>query len=346
MALKPRGSLFRQLVVFILTMIAATAAIIGSILFAHSRRQARVELEARGGLLASSLAANVRRGVETGNVFRTIEPLAAAVAQQPDVAEVIVVDHAGGVLARTGTRVEAETIEARAQVVSDREMLFSGSGREEARRRIGEARVSLSLEGFERTLRRTGALIVAVIAGMLALGSAAALAFARRLAAPLEELAEAAVRIRRGEYGISVPAHSRDELGSLAEAFNSMSRDLAETTGCLEHVVESLLTAVVVAGADGNIRRVNGPVCGMTGFEASDLTGRPLAALIEGPGPAGLAPEAMARLLRDGAVREEPSALKLKSGGRLPVKLSASLVKDADGRPYAVVLLARTGVEE
>lgn len=346
MALKARGSLFGQLVVFVLTMIAATAAIIGAILFAHSRRQARAELEARGGLLASSLAANARRGVETNNVFRTIEPLAAAVAQQPDVAEVIVLDHAGSVLARSGTRGEAQTIEARAQIVSEREMLASGNGREGVPRRVGEARVSLSLEGFERALRRTRALIAAVIAGMLALGSAAALAFARRLSAPLEELAEAAVRIRRGEYGISVPAHGRDELGSLAEDFNSMSRELAETTGCLEHVVESLLTAVVVAGSDGHIRRVNGAACGMTGFEPSDLAGRPLSALIEGPGPSGLSPEAMTRLLRDGAVREEPAALRLKSGGRLPVRLSASLVKDADGRPYAVVLLARTGVEE
>jgi len=63
---------------------------------------------------------------------------------------------------------------------------------------------------------------------------AAALAFsavqflARGMTAPLRDMASAAAKVRRGQYGSQVDVTGRDEVGELAEAFNQMSAELAE----------------------------------------------------------------------------------------------------------------------
>ena len=55
---------------------------------------------------------------------------------------------------------------------------------------------------------------------------------------PLEALFQATKQIERGEYGQGGPAESRDELGSLALAFNKMSESLQHYRGHLEEMGE------------------------------------------------------------------------------------------------------------
>jgi signal transduction histidine kinase len=63
-----------------------------------------------------------------------------------------------------------------------------------------------------------------------AISAAIALALARLLARgmtqPIRDMAAAANRLSRGEYGERVPVESRDEIGRLAETFNRMATEL------------------------------------------------------------------------------------------------------------------------
>ena len=52
---------------------------------------------------------------------------------------------------------------------------------------------------------------------------------ARGMTAPLREMAAAAKAMARGEHGQTVTVRGRDEVAELAEAFNAMSTELAET---------------------------------------------------------------------------------------------------------------------
>ncbi|MEZ5246391.1 MAG: HAMP domain-containing sensor histidine kinase [Acidimicrobiales bacterium] len=52
--------------------------------------------------------------------------------------------------------------------------------------------------------------------------------FARGIVSPLREMAAAATRMARGDYGATVTATSADEVGDLARAFNAMARQLEE----------------------------------------------------------------------------------------------------------------------
>ncbi|WP_283138357.1 DUF4153 domain-containing protein [Rhizohabitans arisaemae] len=65
-----------------------------------------------------------------------------------------------------------------------------------------------------------------IVAGGLALLMVHLLA--RGMIKPLREMAAGAQTIARGQYGLRVPATSRDEVGELARAFNAMAADLGE----------------------------------------------------------------------------------------------------------------------
>lgn len=64
-----------------------------------------------------------------------------------------------------------------------------------------------------------GAVVIALLLGVL---------LARTLTRPLREMTAAARSVARGELGKQVAVRSQDEVGELAQAFNQMSRDLAQ----------------------------------------------------------------------------------------------------------------------
>jgi adenylate cyclase len=82
----------------------------------------------------------------------------------------------------------------------------------------------LVLEGVIQTTRRNLALTGAV----LFLSILFIWFFSKTLSGPLKKLAAAAGRIEKGEYELSLPAKSRDEVGYLTRSFVSMGRGLAE----------------------------------------------------------------------------------------------------------------------
>jgi two-component system sensor histidine kinase BaeS len=92
-----------------------------------------------------------------------------------------------------------------------------------------------------------------VLAALVAMSLAALLAFflARRISRPMKELADAAAGVAKGDFGRRVPAESDDELGVVAESFNRMAADLAETDAkqrefflSISHELRTPLTAI------------------------------------------------------------------------------------------------------
>ena len=69
-------------------------------------------------------------------------------------------------------------------------------------------------------------LICGIAAGVLSLGMVQFLA--RGMTSPLRDMADAATAMAKGDYGRTVTATSRDEVGDLARSFNAMAAELAE----------------------------------------------------------------------------------------------------------------------
>ncbi|GAA3825346.1 DUF4153 domain-containing protein [Nocardioides panacisoli] len=84
----------------------------------------------------------------------------------------------------------------------------------------------------------------------IALALAVTQLLALGMTAPLREMTAAAQRMARGDYDVRVTATSRDEVGELARAFNTMARDLAgvdrqrrELVASVSHELRTPLTA-------------------------------------------------------------------------------------------------------
>jgi PAS domain S-box-containing protein len=77
---------------------------------------------------------------------------------------------------------------------------------------------------------------------LFALLSAIALAFvlSSRMSAPLGLLAEGTKAVAKGDFSPMQPVKARDELGQLMQSFNTMTRQLAETSAVVEHKQQQL----------------------------------------------------------------------------------------------------------
>lgn len=87
---------------------------------------------------------------------------------------------------------------------------------------------------------------------------------ARKLASPIQDLAEGTRRISKGDYGKQLPLHGHDDLGFLVKSFNEMSNQIAnaqnqldEQRGYLQAVLSNLSSGVLTLDADLKLITVN-----------------------------------------------------------------------------------------
>mgnify|MGYP000518939888 CR=1 FL=1 len=132
-------------------------------------------------------------------------------------------------------------------------------------------------------LKQSFLLILSLVLGLtVLLAILAALTAARRMVAPISDLAQATRRVAAGDLGQAVAPGSRDEIGFLAESFNEMTDALlhaseeAESSRArlqaqgeyLETVLGSLSAGVLSLDGDGRLVRVNraaGRILGLPG---------------------------------------------------------------------------------
>ncbi|MDX8387629.1 MAG: ATP-binding protein [Ghiorsea sp.] len=115
-------------------------------------------------------------------------------------------------------------------------------------------------------------ILITCIAGLFALF------FARKLTAPVEDLALALRKVEAGDFDVLVPVNSQDELGSLTMSFNSMTArlkqnmevlnktqyELTEALGSsrqrqyvLENLLLNLQSGVILLDENGDVRLMN-----------------------------------------------------------------------------------------
>ena len=173
-----------------------------------------------------------------------------------------------------------------------------------------------------------------------------------RLNRGLEQLTDAAGRIRAGEEKVRTGVTSADELGVLAAAFDSMASSIEEKTESLrqaaldesllrsrlESVVSGMGEALVALDAEGRITEYNAAAERLIGRPRGRSVGRGAGSVIEVrlDGGADLVPTIVAGLQRPLLAQ---GAL-ITAGGEVPVAISASPYRaGGDEAPGAVVLI-------
>ncbi|NQV24900.1 MAG: HAMP domain-containing protein [Rhodopirellula sp.] len=155
---------------------------------------------------------------------------------------------------------------------------------------VGYVRLSVAMDAVEAEINFVQKIVGGTFVAVSLLALAPMFLILRRIIQPLVMLKTAANAITSGDLQQVVRVDRRDELGSLAEAFNTMSHDLSarmfelrrtsqelsESSRLLSTVFGSMVEGVIAVDNDENILFANEAAREQLDFRDRDLVGRPV----------------------------------------------------------------------
>lgn len=339
----------------------------------HRQRVAIIgEVHRRGEVLARNLAA-ISYGPLLLYNFTALEQNVARVGAEADVRYAIVLDADGRVAAHSrhparvgvplpgpvsaqAARTDALLIQDAADGDSGRAIYDFAVPVHVDGQKWGTVRVGLSRRRMEAAIRETrrdlGVLTVITLVG----GGLAAALVARRIARPIQRLAESAAAISRGELNQRIEPSTADEIGQLAVVFNHMAAQLLQQRTALEaantelrrgfeeladlksytdNILVSLTSGIVTVDLDGRVVTFNPAAELLTGFFAGEAVGRYCTEVFAQT--AGVGELLMQTLASRTAMGGLPLTLRRRTGEALPVELSTAPLKGGEGKDLGVV---------
>jgi PAS domain S-box-containing protein len=224
----------------------------------------------------------------------------------------------------------------------------------------GTVRVGLSRQRAEALIRRTRWELGSLTVVTLLLGGLAAALVARRISRPMQQLAEGAAAISRGELDLSFEPTTDDEIGRLAVAFNHMAAQLHQQRAALEganaelrqrldeladlksytdNILASLTNGIVTVDLDGRVVTLNPAAELMSGFFAGEVIGRYCTEVFaQTPELGEILMETIASRTATPGVA---ATLRRRNGRTLPVEISAAPLKGGEGKDLGVIAAIR-----
>jgi PAS domain S-box-containing protein len=340
-----------RFVAFVSAIVIAFWVVLTALSVRAQNDRLRHELEDRGKLLTSVIAANTTDALAMLEV-RELRRMIAEARDQENVLDAIVFDEEGRVLT-DGTvvnpRRHALIPETALRHVAGSEALlveFDGDAMTVTKpvhlggRALGGVRLGYSLAGLaedQASLARRTAMVGAIFA---LLGVLAAALLTEAVTRPLKEVIRATRALSEGEPAPRLAVRTTDEVGELAEAFNEMTRKLRDTTvsrDYLDRVLETMGECLVVTGPDGIITRVNSAVCRLSGVDEDDLLGQNCRDLFRAPqGHVSL----LDALAPDGSAYGLETELLARGGEAVPVMVSVGAMTPSTGSGSSYVVVA------
>jgi adenylate cyclase len=287
----PEGTTIRvplkvKLSLLITGLVVLTVALVGLFLLRQQQQSLTAEMTKRGLTIAENFAAGAKTPLLTNDEL-TLGVLVTDAMKDPDVSYVIVADHDGNVLAHSDARAvktpvlrpkELQPLKNRILVQTYKTpqgriidfavpLVYSGVP-------VGALYLGFSEEAITSALAsaRNQALLITLLMVLAGLGGAVGLA--ALLSRPIFRLVQATRAIATGNFNVSVPVASRDELGVLTDSFNRMARSLREkemikrafTRYVAREVVEEILKNPENMALTGERREVTVLFCDVRGF--------------------------------------------------------------------------------
>jgi adenylate cyclase len=213
------------------------------------------------------------------------------VARDADIAYVAVTDPTGKVIAHSEPARLGRELERPASAIplADAVLVqtFSLSGQGEVidfsvplvfrHVHIGAAYVGFSQASIAQAVARARTRAFVITLAMLVVGVGGAVGLAAALARPIVRLMQGTRAVAGGHFSVALPVTSRDELGTLTQAFNDMARSLAEkemikrafSRYVAREVVDEILKDPEQLALTGARRQVTALFCDIRGFTAT-----------------------------------------------------------------------------
>jgi two-component system, NtrC family, nitrogen regulation sensor histidine kinase GlnL len=329
------------------------------------------EVQRRGDALARNLAA-ISYGPLLLYNFTALEQNAVQVATEPDVVYAVVLDADGRVAAhsrypeRVGLALRGAVPERAAEATEPLTQETTTSAGEAVYdftvpvlvdgRKWGTIRLGLSKRRMEAEIRNARLELGVLTLVTLLLGSAAAAVVARRIARPVQQLAEGAAAISRGELNQRIEPSTTDEIGRLAAAFNHMAaqlfqqrtaleeahaslrrqfEELADLKSYTDNILGSLTNGIVTIDLDGRVVTLNPEAELLTGFFRGEAAGRYCTELFAHTPE--LSDLLMETLASHAPIAGVPLTLRRRNGSSLPIEFSTAPLKGGEGKNLGVI---------
>src|SRR5882672_163199 len=275
-----------KLSLLITALVVLAVALVGLFLLRQQQQSLTAEMTKRGLTMAENFAAGAKTPLLTNDEL-TLGVLVTDAMKDPDVAYVIVSDQDGNVLAHSDARaVKTAVVRPKGLEPLKNRLLVQTYKTPQGRIidfavpliyggvPVGALYLGFSEEAINAALAsaRNQALLITLLMVLAGLGGAVGLAAV--LSRPIFRLVQATGAIAAGNFNITLPVASRDELGVLTDSFNRMARSLREkemikrafTRYVAREVVEEILKDPENLVLSGERRQVTVLFCDVRGF--------------------------------------------------------------------------------
>lgn len=133
---------------------------------------------------------------------------------------------------------------------------------------------------------------------------------------------------------------SHKALFNLLEDIAETRDELAKAKEYLSNIIKSMIDMLVVINPDGTIMMVNDATCGLLGCRDEELVGNG-ASLIFGEGGDGAGEPVIKKLIREGSLKDYDMIYRTKVGEKIPVNLSAAVMKNKQNEVVGIVCIAK-----
>ena len=232
-----------KLGLFMTLLIALTVALVGVFLLRQGQQSLTAEITKRGLTIAHDLAASAKNPLLTNDEL-TLNLLVRDAFRDDDVAYVIFADEDGKIVGHTDLSLVGKPLERSpglkplandvlVQTYQDPQdanlkLIDFAVPLEFSKVRLGALYLGFSDKGIRQTVKQARNQTILITAVMILVGIAGAVALSLLLTRPIQRLVRGTNQIAAGNFTISLPVTSRDEIGDLTESFNQMAKSLRE----------------------------------------------------------------------------------------------------------------------
>ncbi len=200
-------------------------------------------------------------------------------------------------------------------------------------------------QSFNRSLYDMRQYSLAIIVFFLIVAVVAARLMARDIVKPIDEIVDGVTHIANGYLEQRVPVHREDELGFLAGAVNRLASQLQSSQEELlhsrdrsDHIMRSVTDCLLMVDNHGTITACNPAAQETLGYNLGELIRQPLTRIFDS------APDqpSISERIESGMDIDGVEAMMITSyGGRLPVLVSTTTLRDQMHAPVGAMVVAR-----
>lgn len=349
-------SLRAKITLLIESLVVLIVVITGIITTMREKDTLESELRKRGLALAVDLAKFTARSL-FGNDLATLRRIVIHAMEQDNVRYVFVLDPQGKVIMHSDLAEVGKIYndDLNVAAVKSRESgctHFSRQGElhcdlstpvQISDVRLGTVRLGYSYTAVEKEIAKAQRqiLIIGLVTTMA--GGVAAYLLATFISSPIKQITSATREVATGNLDTMLEIARNDEIGVLADSFNKMTEDLRRTTiskDYVDNIIGSMNDTLVVVDLEAQITNVNRATCELLGYEEDELTGKDINLIVPQEEEI-FRGKRFQRLLGQASVVNHELDYLTRSGKRIPVLLSAAVLKNKEGRAVGAVAIAR-----